>query len=123
VRAYGKVPRNRGRNLTLIAALTWRGMGEPILIEGSANTGAFEQSIEKMLAPTLTVGQIVLMDTLTSHKSAQVKEVIQARGCQLLFLPRYSPDFSPIEDKLKHLSVGLGLVRRKQYTRSLGSHY
>jgi hypothetical protein len=97
-RAYGKVPRNRGKNLTLIAALSWAGIGEPMLIEGSANAVAFEQYIEQVLAPCLTAGQMVLMDNLAANKSARVEEVIQARGCQLLFLPSYSPDFSPIEE-------------------------
>jgi transposase len=78
-RAYGKVPRNRGKNLTLIAALTWGGMGESMLIEGSANAVAFEQYIEKILAPCLTEGQIVLMDNLAAHKSARVEELIQGR--------------------------------------------
>lgn len=93
-RAYGKVPRNRGKNLTLIAALTWAGMGESMLIEGSANAVAFEQYIEKILAPALSEGQMVLMDNLAAHKCARIEELIQTRGCQLLFLPSYSPDFS-----------------------------
>jgi transposase len=109
-RAYGKVPRNRGRNLTQIAALTWGGMGESMLIEGSANTVAFEQYIEKVLAPALTAGQIVLMDNLAAHKSVRVEEVIQARGCQLLFLPSYSPDFSPIEETFSKLKTSLRLA-------------
>lgn len=54
MRAHASVPRNRGKNLTVIAALTWGGMGESMLIEGSANAVAFEQSIEKILAPALT---------------------------------------------------------------------
>lgn len=80
-RAYGKVPRNRGKNLTLIAAFSWAGIGESMLIEGSANAVAFEQYIEQILAPCLTAGQMVLMDNLAAYKSARVEEVIQARGC------------------------------------------
>lgn len=106
-RAYGKVPRNRGKNLTLIAALSWAGIGESMLIEGSANAVAFEQYIEQILAPCLTAGQMVLMDNLAAHKSARVEEVIQARGCQLLFLPSYSPDFSPIEETFSKLKTFL----------------
>jgi transposase len=106
-RAYGKVPRNRGKNLTLIAALTWGGMGESMLIEGSANAVAFEKYIEKILAPALSEGQMVLMDNLAAHKSARVEELIQARGCQLLFLPSYSPDFSPIEETFSKLKTFL----------------
>jgi transposase len=106
-RAYGKVPRNRGKNLTLIAALTWTGMGESMLIEGAANAVAFEQYIEKILAPCLTEGQVVLMDNLAAHKSTRVEELIRTRGCQLLFLPSYSPDFSPIEETFSKLKTFL----------------
>lgn len=106
-RAYASVPRNRGKNLTLIAALTWVGMGESMLIEGSANAVAFEQYIEQILSPALTAGQIVLMDNLAAHKSARVEELIRARGCQLLFLPSYSPDFSPIEETFSKLKAFL----------------
>src|SRR5205807_8473340 len=68
---------------------------------------AFEQYIEKILAPCLTERQIVLMDNLAAHKSAKAEEVIQARGCQLLFLPSYSPDFSPIEETFSKLKTFL----------------
>jgi DDE superfamily endonuclease len=84
-RARGSVPRNRGRNTTLIAALSLEGMGAALILEGSANTTAFELYIEQVLAPNLHVGQIVVMDNLQAHKSAQVKQAIEAKGCQLLF--------------------------------------
>lgn len=106
-RAYSKVPRNRGKNLTLIAALTWTGVGESMLIEGSANTAAFEQYIERVLAPALSEGQMALMDNLAAHKSARVEDLIQAKGCQTLFLPSYSPDFSPIEEIFSKLKTVL----------------
>ena len=109
-RAYDQVPRNRGKNLTVIAALTWAGMGECLLLEGSANRVAFEQYIEQVLAPHLTEGQIVLMDNLAAHKSARVAEVIEAKGCQLLFLPSYSPDFSPVEETFSKLKTFLRRV-------------
>lgn len=109
-RAYGVVPRNRGKNLTVIASLTWTGMGESMLIEGAAHTVAFEQYIEQVLAPHLTQGQIVLMDNLAAHTSAHVQEVIQARGCQLLFLPSYSPDFSATLEAFSKLKTFLRRV-------------
>ncbi len=90
----GSVPRNRGKNTTLIAALSLEGMGAALILEGSANTTAFELYIEQVLAPTLQAGQIVIMDNLQAHKSARVRLAIEAKGCQLLFLPGYSPDFS-----------------------------
>jgi hypothetical protein len=93
LRAYGSAPRNRGKNTTLIASLTFEGMGESMIIEGAANAAAFERYVEEILAPSLTAGNIVIMDNLAAHKGKKVEELIQARGCQVLFLPAYSPDF------------------------------
>ena len=87
LRAYGSAPRNRGKNTTLIAALTCQGMGESMIIEGSANAAAFERYVEEILAPSLSAGQIVIMDNLAAHKGQKVEELIQARGSELLFLP------------------------------------
>lgn len=109
-RAYGNVPRNRGKNTTLIAALGWFGMGESMIIEGSANAIAFEQYIEEILVPSLTAGQIVVMDNLAAHKGKKIEDLIQARGCQLLFLPGYSPDFSPIEEAFSKVKTHLRRV-------------
>jgi transposase len=67
------VPRNRGKNTTLIAALSLEGMGAALILEGSANTTAFELYVEQILAPSLHDGQIVVMDNLQAHKSARVK--------------------------------------------------
>lgn len=106
-RAYGRVPRNRGKNTTLIASLTFDGMGESMIIEGSANAAAFERYVEEILAPSLTAGQIVIMDNLAAHKGKKVEQLIQAKGCQLLFLPAYSPDFSPIEETFSKLKTAL----------------
>lgn len=110
VRASGSVPRNRGKNTTLIAALSWFGMGESLILEGSDTAVAFEQYVEKMLAPSLTAGQIFIMDNLTAHKSAKVENLIKARGCQVLFLPSYSPNFSPIEERFSKLKAYLRRV-------------
>jgi transposase len=106
-RAYGSVPRNRGKNTTLIAAVGWSGMGESMIIEGSANAAAFELYVEEILAPSLTPGQIVIMDNLAAHKGHKVEQLIEARGCQLLFLPAYSPDFSPIEETFSKIKAFL----------------
>ena len=73
-------------------------MGAAMILEGSTNTIAFEVYVEQVLAPTLQAGQIVVMDNLQAHKSARIKQVIEAKGCQLRFLPGYSPDLSPIEE-------------------------
>jgi transposase len=106
-RARGSVPRNRGKNTTLIAALSLEGMGAALILEGSANTTAFELYVEQLLAPSLHAGQIVIMDNLQAHKSARVRLAIEAKGCQLLFLPGYSPDLSPIEEAFSKLKMAL----------------
>src|SRR5687768_17643843 len=105
-RAYGKVPRNRGKNTTLIAAITLEGaMGQPMTIEGATDAPAFEAYVEHFLAPSLSEGQVVL-DGLGAHRTERGRELVEARGADLLFLPSYSPDLNSIEEafsKIKHL--------------------
>jgi transposase len=96
-----------GANLTLIAALSLCGMGEAMLLDGSADTAVFEAYVEQLLAPSFHPGQIVILDNLSIHMGPRVKEAIEARGCQLLFLPAYSPDFSPIEEAFSKLKTML----------------
>jgi transposase len=110
-RATGSVPRNHGKNLTLVAALRPDGVHEPWLIEGAMDTATFEWYITEQLAPRLRPGQVVVMDNLSAHKADRIRQAIEARGCQLLFLPPYSPDFTPIEQafsKIKAILRGLG---------------
>jgi transposase len=119
----GSVPRNRGKNTTLIAALSLEGMGAALILEGSANTTAFELYVEQILAPSLHDGQIVVMDNLQAHKSARVKQAIGAKGCQLLFLPGYSPDLSPIEEAFSKLKAALrraGARTRESLEEAIG---
>ncbi len=117
------MPRNRGKNTTLIAALSLEGMGAAMILEGSANTTAFELYVEQILAPSLQAGQIVIMDNLQAHKSARVRLAIEAEGCQLLFLPSYSPDLSPIEEAFSKLKTALrraGARTREALEEALG---
>lgn len=110
-RATGTVPRNHGKNTTLVAALTPEGLHEPWLIEGAMDSETFDWYIRTQLAPTLRPGQVVVVDNLSAHKGDGIREVIEARGCLLLYLPPYSPDFTPIEQafsKLKAILRGLG---------------
>lgn len=104
-RAYGHVPRNKEQNTTLIASLSTQGMGPAMVLPGATNTAAFEVYIEHFLVPSLTAGHIVVLDNLSAHKSVRVRRLIEAQGCELWYLPAYSPDLSPIEEafsKLKH---------------------
>jgi transposase len=91
------VPRNWGKPTSLVAALSLEGVGEAATVEGAFDTLAFVAFIEHWFAPSLWPGQVVVMDNLSVHKAKRVRELIEARGCQLLFLPPYSPDFSPVE--------------------------
>jgi transposase len=106
-RAYGKVPRNRGKNQTLIASLSLEGgMGAALSIEGATDSELFEAYVEEFLAPTLTAGQVVVLDKLGAHRTERVRELVEERGADLLFLPSYSPDLNPIEEafsKIKNL--------------------
>jgi transposase len=109
-RAYGSAPRNRKKNVTLLASLSLSGMGEALIIEGAATAQLFEIYIERFLAPSLQQGQIVIMDNLSIHKSQKVQQLIEAQGCQVLFLPAYSPDFSPIEETFSKIKAYLRRV-------------
>jgi transposase len=103
------VPRNRGPNTTLIASLTLRGMGPAVTLEGAVDTAAFEAYVEQVLAPTLEPEDLVVIANLSAHKSARVRQAVEARGAQLWFLPAYSPDLSPIEEAFSKLKA---LLRR-----------
>lgn len=98
-RASGSAPRthgNHGKNTTLVAALTPNGLQEPwLLVARAMNTDTVEWYIREQLAPRLQPGQIVVMDNLSAHKAARIRAALVARGCDLLFLPPYSPDFTP----------------------------
>lgn len=111
-RAHGSVPRNHGQNITLFAALSLDGLGAVMTLDGAADTIAFEAYVRTFLAPTLVPGQIVLLDNLSSHKSATVEQLVAERGCTLLFLPPYSPDFSPVE---------MAFSKVKQHLRRTGA--
>ncbi len=109
-RAHGSMPRNRGKNTTLLASLSLSGIGACMLIEGAVNARTFEAYVEQILAPSLVAGQIVVLDNLSVHKGARVRQLIEARGCELLFLPAYSPDSSPIEETFSKLKAFLRRV-------------
>jgi transposase len=109
-RAYGSVPRNHGRNTTLIAALTLDGIGATMVLEGALCAATFVTFVRDVLGPTLRPGQIVLLDNLSCHKDATARHLVEARGCRVLFLPSYSPDFSPIESAFAKIKAYLRRV-------------
>jgi transposase len=105
-RAYWCVPRNRGANTTVLSSMSVEGMGPSLTVEGATTSVVFEAYVEQVLAPELRKGQVVVMDNLTAHKGERVKELIEEQGCELIYLPPYSPDLNPIEEafsKVKRL--------------------
>jgi hypothetical protein len=82
-RVHLQVPRNRGTNPTLLASMTLGGMSETMAVEGSTNREVFEAYVEHTLAPKLEAAQVMIMDNLSAHKLARVRELIEARGCEL----------------------------------------
>jgi transposase len=99
------VPRKRGKNTTLLASMSIEGMGPCLAVEGSTTKAVFEAYVERVLAPSLRPGGVVVMDNLGAHRGDRVRELIEARGCSLLYLPPYSPDFSPIEEAFSKLKA------------------
>jgi transposase len=91
--------------------MTIEGMGQSLAVEGATNREVFETYVEQILAPTLRRGQVVVMDNLTAHKGERVKEIIEQRGCELMYLPPYSPDLNPIEEAFGKIK---GLMRKAQ---------
>ena len=110
-RAYAQVPRNRGANTTLLASMSLEGMGLCSAVEGATTARVFEAYVGQVLAPSLRRGQIVVLDNLSAHKSERARELIEGQGCQLLFLPPYSPDFNPIEEAFSRIK---GALRKAQ---------
>ncbi len=80
-------------------------------VEGATTSVVFEAYVEQVLAPTLRRGQVVVMDNLSAHKGERIKELIEERDCELLFLPPYSPDLNPIEEAFSKVK---GFLRRAE---------
>ena len=101
----GRVPHGRWRTMTFIAALRCDRIDAPYVLDGPINGLTFSAWVEQMLVPTLSPGDVVVMDNLASHKSKAVRQLIRAAGGKLLFLPPYSPDLNPIEQVFAKLKL------------------
>ena len=120
-RVIGSVPGGHWETITLVACLTHRGIIAPFACKGAMDGPTFVGYIEQCLAPTLKRGQIVIMDNLPAHRVPGVRETIEATGATLVYLPKYSPEFNPIEQAFSKIKALLrkaaersvkGLVRR-----------
>ena len=108
-RCYDSKPRNWGDNITVIGALSLAGVEAVMTLNGALTQEWFVRWVEKFLVPILRPGDLIVLDNLSSHKSAKARELVEAVGAKFVFLPAYSPDFNPIEQawsKLKALING-----------------
>jgi len=104
-RLIAQVPHGHWQTMTFIAALRHDGLTAPCVLDGPVNGESFAAYVEQILVPTLQEGDIVIMDNLGSHKGNKIHRAIRAAGARRLFLPRYSPDFNPIEQALAKLKT------------------
>jgi transposase len=105
-RCRAGIPHGHWKTTTFTGALRLTGMSAPMVLDGAMNGIAFRAYVEQVLVPTLSPGDIVVMDNLPAHKAEGVRSAIERAGAKLHYLPPYSPDFNPIEmafSKLKAL--------------------
>ncbi|TVQ64296.1 MAG: IS630 family transposase [Phycisphaerales bacterium] len=123
-RLIDKTPHGHWKTSTLIAALGIEGVRCSTVVDGAVNADIFEAFVEQVLVPELRPGDLVVMDNLSSHKRARTRELIEAAGAELLFLPPYSPDLNPIEmvfSKIKQLLRSLACRTRDALWRAMQS--
>jgi transposase len=104
-RLVDAVPHGHWQTTTFVAALRVEGLTAPMVIDGAVNGDLFVAYVEQVLVPTLRPGEVVVLDNLSSHKRAAVRQAIERAGCRLLYLPPYSPDFNPIEPAFAKLKA------------------
>ena len=124
VRARGAVPRNRGPVTTLLAGLSLTGMSPAMTVEGGTTAAVFATFLERVLIPALRPGQLVVVDNVGAHKPEQMHRLVEAAGCELLFLPAYSPDLSPVEEafsKIKTRVKAAGARTRTALDRAIAT--
>ncbi len=104
------MPRKREPNTTLLASVTPAGMEPCVAVEGATTKAVFKAYVEQALDQEgLRVGQVVVLDNLAAHKGESVRELVEGRGCELMYLPPYSPDLNPIEEAFSKIEA---LLRR-----------
>jgi len=104
-RLRAAIPHGHWKTTTFVGALRVRGMTAPMVLDGPMTGAWFLSYVEQVLVPTLTPGDVVILDNLPAHKSSAAREAIEAAGAKLLFLPPYSPDFNPIENAFSKLKA------------------
>lgn len=114
-RCRSAVPHGHWKTTTFVGALRLEGMTAPMVLDGPMTGQAFLAYVVQNLAPTLTAGNVVMMDNLAAHHVAGVRETIEAKGARLMYLPPYSPDFNPIENAFAKLKA----ILRKAAARTI----
>lgn len=112
-RIVGTVPQNYGADVTMLAALGRHGVEAVMTIDGATDAEVFRAYVARVLRPTLCPGDIVIMDNLRAHKAAGLREAIEQAGAQVLYLPPYSPDLSPIEPCWSRLKTALRTAKAR----------
>ena len=121
-RVVDAVPQNYGHSVTLLGVLGSAGLTATMSVDGPTDTEVLRAFVEQILVPTLKPGDIVVMDNLRVHQVVCIREAIEAAGAQVLYLPPYSPDLSPIEEcwsKLKAHLRTLGARTREALDEAL----
>jgi len=106
MRLVEPVPHGHRQTTTLIAGLRTTGVVASYVLDGALNGEIFRAYVEQILAPTLEPGDILIMDNLSTHKVAGIRELVEKAGARIMYLPPYSPDLNPIEktfSKVKNL--------------------
>jgi transposase len=116
VRARGTVPRNRGPVTTLLAGVSLAGMSPAMTIEGGTTAAVFATYLQRMLLPALRPGQVVVVDNVGAHKPQRMAELVAAAGCELVFLPAYSPDLSPVEEAFSKIKTRVKAAGARTHT-------
>lgn len=114
-RALGAVPYRRWEAVTLVATLSLDELGPAVQVPGALDRLAFDTFVAEFLVPRLQPGQTVLWDNLNIHRSATARALIEGAGCEVLPLPRYSPDFNPIELAFSKLKAGLRQAQARDF--------
>lgn len=118
-RACDAIPLNRGKSTTIISSVRLDGTTVPVVIDGAMNGDSFKLFVKQELAPQLHPGDIVVMDNLSCHKVAGIKDSIEAAGASVLYLPPYSPDLNPIEEMWSKIKAYLRKVKARSHNRLL----
>jgi transposase len=112
-RVRDSAPRNYGAHTSVIGAMGLRGLVAALAVEGAVDTLCFDAYAERVLAPRLRPGDVIVLDNLGAHRASRIEEVAAERGAQVLWLAPYSPDFSPIEQCWSKIKAHLRGVKAR----------